>query len=134
MDTFTIGQLAGRCHVNLQTIRFYERKGLLPKARRLASGYRTFSQDSVRRVQFIKRTQELGFSLKEIKELRVNPTTTCADVRKRAETKIITIDQKIQTLRAMKKSLERLVTSCSGGGPVSECPILEGLDPQGSLQ
>jgi MerR family mercuric resistance operon transcriptional regulator len=130
MERLTIGELAKRGGVNLETIRYYERRGLLPKPPRSPSGYRMFSSDSVRRVRFIKRAQELGFSLKEIKELlalRVTPGTTGADVRRRAEAKIADIEEKVQHLRAMKKALTGLTAACCGDGSISECPILESL-------
>src|SRR5260370_30755664 len=123
-------ELAKRGSVNLETIRYYERVGLLPKPPRSGAGYRLFSPESVRRVRFIERAQELGFSLKEIKELlalRIAPGSTRADVRKRAEAKIAHIDAKVEHLRAMKKSLVRLTEACCGNGPASECPILENL-------
>lgn len=123
-------ELAKQSGVNLQTIRYYERSGLLPKPPRSGSGYRQFSPDSVRRVRFIRRAQELGFSLKEIKELlalRIAPGSTRADVRKRAESKIQDIDGKVGHLRAMKKALVQLTDSCCGNGPASDCPILESL-------
>ena len=126
----TTSELAKQGGVNLQTIRYYERTGLLPKPPRSGAGYRQFSPESVRRVQFIKRAQELGFSLKEIKELlalRIAPGSTRADVRKRAETKIADIEEKTQHLRAMKKALVRLTETCCGSGPASDCPILESL-------
>ncbi|MBA2702552.1 MAG: MerR family DNA-binding protein [Blastocatellia bacterium] len=123
-------ELAKRGGVNLETIRYYERTGLLAKPPRSAAGYRQFSPESVRRVRFIKRAQELGFSLKEIKELlalRIAPGSTRADVRKRAEAKIADIEGKIEHLRAMKKTLVRLSETCCGSGPASDCPILESL-------
>jgi MerR family mercuric resistance operon transcriptional regulator len=123
-------ELAKRGGVNLETIRYYERVGLLPKPPRSGAGYRQFSPESVRRVRFIKRAQELGFSLKEIKELlalRIAPGSTRADVRKRAEAKIADIEGKVQHLRAMKKTLVRLSETCCGSGPASDCPILESL-------
>jgi len=119
--------------VNLETIRYYERRGLLPEPPRTDSGYRVYSADAVRRVRFIKRAQELGFSLKEIQEflaLRIHPNTSCAGVRQRTEVKIADIDQKIRTLQAMKKALVGLATACSGRGPVSDCPILESIQEQ----
>lgn len=123
-------ELANQSGVNLQTIRYYQPSGLLPKPSRSGSGYRQFSPDSVRRVRFIKRAQELGFSLKEIKELlalRIAPGSTRADVRKRAEAKIADIEGKVQHLRDMKKALVRLTDACCENGPASECPILESL-------
>ena len=126
----TTSELAKRGGVNLETIRYYERTGLLPKPPRSGAGYRQFSPESVRRVRFIKRAQDLGFSLKEIKELlalRIAPGSTRADVRKRAVAKIADIEGKVQHLRAMKKTLVRLSETCCGSGPASECPILESL-------
>ncbi len=137
MNGLTTSEVAKRSGVNLQTIRYYEKRGLLPKPPRSRSGYRTFNDDAVRRVRFIKRAQELGFFLEEIKDLltlRIAPGSTCADVRQRAHVKIAEIDGKIQNLRRMKKALKRLAASCSGKGPVGECPILESLDPEESLR
>ncbi|MDQ3666887.1 MAG: MerR family DNA-binding protein [Acidobacteriota bacterium] len=124
-------ELAKRGGVNLETIRYYERMGLLPKPPRSGAGYRQFSPESVRRVLFIKRAQELGFSLKEIKELlalRIAPGSTRADVRKRAEAKIADIEGKVEHLREMKKALVSLTEACCENGPASECPILESLN------
>jgi len=129
-----IGEVADRGGVNLQTIRYYEREGLLPEPPRLASGYRMFPEDAVRRVRFIKRAQELGFTLKEIKELlalrQIDQERGSAEVRTLAQEKIADIEQKIRTLQAMKKVLRRLTDRCPGCGPISECPILESLDPK----
>ncbi len=85
----------------------------------------------VARLRFIRRAKELGFSLKEIKELlalRVDPNTTCAEVRKRAEDKIADVEAKIEALQKIKKALATLTKTCSGRGPTSECPILDALD------
>ena len=130
-DRLTIGQLARRGGVNLETIRYYERLGLLPKPPRTQAGYRVFPEDTTARVRFIKRAKELGFSLKEIKELlalRIEPGKTRADVRERAESKLSDIDEKIKSLREMRKSLAKLTKVCRGDGPVNDCPILESLN------
>src|SRR5207253_5337688 len=106
MDGLKSGEDAKKGGVNLETILYYERRGLLPKPPRTPAGYRTFGTDAVRRLRFIKHAQELGFSLKEIKELlalRVDARTSFADVRTRAEAKIADIDQKLRALRAMKR-------------------------------
>jgi len=87
----------------------------------------------VRRVLFIKRAQELGFTLKEIQDLlslRASPRARCADVRNRAEAKVHDIDEKMHTLAAIRKALTRLIGECSGKGPVTECPILDALDSE----
>ncbi len=131
MTGFTTGTLAKQSGVNQESIRFYERERLLPKPSRTPSGYRMFTADDVRRVRFIKRAQELGFSLREIKELlglRFDPGTDCADVRERAEAKLSDIEQKIADLRRMKKALSRLATACPGRGAADDCPILASLD------
>ena len=127
----TIGKLAEQGGVNLETIRYYEQRGLLSKPMRSPSGYRLYPLDAVQRVRFIKQAQELGFSLKEILELlslRVDPDTTCSDIKKRAESKISDIETKIQTLKRMQQALVQVSAACRGRGPTSECPILEALD------
>jgi len=131
MNRLTSSDLARQGGINVESIRFYERERLLPKPPRTASGYAVFTTDDVRRVRFIKRAQELGFSLREIKELlalRFEPDTSCADVRERAETKLSDIDQKIRDLKRMRKALARLTTACPGRGSVNRCPILESFD------
>ena len=131
MQSLTIGHLAKEAGVNLETVRYYERKGLLPKPPRSASGYRLFPTEAARRLRFIRRAQELGFSLREIGELlslRVSRTTTSKDIRARAEAKIADIEGKIKSLESMKKALLKLTKVCAGCVPVGECPILESLD------
>jgi len=126
-----IGRLAQEVGINLETVRFYERQGLLPRPPRSASGYRLFPADAPRRLKFIKRAQELGFSLREIRELlalRVSPRTDSTEIRKRTESKIADIESKIRTLDSMRKALKKLVQSCAGCAPHSKCPILESLD------
>jgi len=127
----SISTLAKEAGVNLETVRFYERRRLLPEPPRTGSGYRMYPSEAVSRLRFIKRAQELGFSLNEIEELltlRASSRGTSAQVRRRAEGKIADIEAKIRTLESMKRSLQRLTKSCPACGPVSECPILEGLE------
>jgi MerR family copper efflux transcriptional regulator len=134
-ESLTIGKLAREAGINLETVRYYERRGLLPKPPRTASGYRLFPADATLRLRFIRRSQELGFSLKEIRELlalRVSPRTTSAEIRKRTEVKIADIEQKIKSLESMRKSLRKLTSACAGCGPISECPILESLGGEGA--
>jgi MerR family mercuric resistance operon transcriptional regulator len=131
MEKLTIGNLAKQADVNVQTVRYYERRRLLPQPKRTPAGYRIYPEDAVRRLHFIRTAQELGFSLKEIQELlglRIRPGITSADIRKRAEAKVVDIDQKIDALRAMKNSLTQIINACSGCGPVRQCPILDTLD------
>ena len=133
MKALTIGRLARVAGVNLETVRYYERCGLLAKPPRSRSGYRLFPVEAARRLRFIRRAQELGFSLGEIRELlslRVSRTAKSADVRKRAEAKIVDIDAKIKSLDSMKRTLRKLTNACEGCGPVAECPILESLDKE----
>ena len=135
MKSLTIGHLAKEAGVNLETVRYYERQGLMSKPPRSTSGYRLFPAEATRRIRFIRRAQELGFSLAEIRELlslRVSRTTTSAEIKARAEAKIADINAKIRTLESMNKTLRRLTKVCSGCGPVSECPILESLDKEDS--
>lgn len=141
MAAMTIGEVAKRTGVGVETIRFYEKQGLLaaPPRRRATSasqaGRREYPPDVVVRIRFVQRAKELGFSLKEIGELlslRLEPGITCANVRAKATAKLANIEQKIDTLGRMKTALVKLVEGCSGTGPTSECPILEALDREGN--
>ena len=137
MEPLTIGQVARQAGIGVETVRFYERQGLLEEPARKQSGYRQYPKDVVARLRFIKRAKELGFSLKEIKELltlHVDPDTTCAEVKRRAEVKIADVEQKIDALQQIKKALVKLTAVCRGSGPTSECPILEALDNEGTEQ
>jgi Hg(II)-responsive transcriptional regulator len=133
VEALTISRLARLGGVNLETIRYYEREGLLQKPPRTAAGYRLFPRETARRLHFIKGAQELGFSLGEIRELlalRVKPGTNREHIRARAEAKITDIEEKIRVLRAMKRALQKMTERCDGCGPLSECPILESLDEE----
>lgn len=127
MKGLTIGQVAKRVEVNIETIRYYERQGLTPLPPRSESGYRQYPEETVNRVRFIKRAQELGFSLKEIAELlslRVGPNTTCGDVKKMAGEKIEEIGRKIEALERMRRALVEMVDNCEENRKAEECPIL----------
>lgn len=131
MQSMTIGKVAKQAEVGIETIRFYEREGLIEEPPRRASGYRQYPGDTVDRVRFIKRAKEFGFSLKEIKELlalRIAPGTTCGQIKKQAEAKVEDIEDKIRSLQRMKRALKKLTAACSGKGSVSECPILDALE------
>ena len=131
MEGISAGELAKRCHVNTETLRYYEKLGLLPQPPRSQAGYRSYSDDAVTQIRFIKHAQELGFSLKEIKELlalKIDPCSTSAEVRERTVAKIADIDEKMKILGAMKKALTSLTAKCDGKGPASECSILEHLN------
>ena len=130
MDNLTTGQLAKQANVNLETIRYYERRGLLPAPPRNESGHRRYPIDALRRTEFIKQTQALGFSLNEISDLlslRVGTGRTCADVRTRVEAKIKDVQEKIVDLKGIEQALIRLADKCGGKGPIGQCPILEEL-------
>jgi MerR family copper efflux transcriptional regulator len=95
------------------------------------SGYRQYPEEAVSRIRFIRRAKELGFSLREVRELlslRVAPDRSSAEVKAHAQTKIADIEQKIRTLRRMKKTLVDLTDACDGCGPMSDCPILGALE------
>lgn len=131
MTTYTTGKLAVKAGVNVETIRYYERRGLLPEPLRIGSGYRQYSEKDIRRILFIKHAKELGFSLKEILELlalRVDPNCTCGDVKRRAMARLSDVEKKIKSLQRIKKALKVLIASCSGVGPTGDCPILEALE------
>jgi MerR family mercuric resistance operon transcriptional regulator len=131
MRALTIGQVARQAGVGVETVRFYERQGLLDAPPRRASGYRQYAPEMVTRLRFIRRAKALGFALKEIWELlslRVAPETTCGEVKARAEAKMADIDAKLQDLQRMKAALGQLAAACSGSGPTSLCPILDALE------
>ena len=129
--TLTTGQLAKQAQVNIETVRYYERRGLIPEPPRRESGYRKYPQNTVIRIQFIKRARELGFSLKEIHELlslRLDPDTPAIVIRRKAEAKVKDIEEKIKTLQNMKHTLLKLIGQCDGHGSVDDCPIIEALE------
>ena len=129
--TLTIGQVAAAAAVNIQTIRYYERRGLFTAPRRTPSGYRQYAQEAVTRLRFIKHAQELGFSLKEIQELlalRVRHGAACDTVERKTRQKIELVDRKIRDLERIRDSLEQLAAACASRRPTDECPILEALD------
>jgi MerR family mercuric resistance operon transcriptional regulator len=131
MEGLTIGRVARDAGLAIDTVRYYEREGLLAKPARTPSGYRQYSPDAVKRLQFIRQAKELGFTLSEIRELltlKVAPGKSCAEVRAHAEAKIADVEQRIAQLGRMKRALAKLASACSGRGPTSECPILEALE------
>ncbi len=126
-----IGEVAKKAGVNVQTVRFYERKGLIAVPPRTASGYRQYTGETVRRIRFIKHAQEIGFTLREIDELlslRVDPHTTCGDIQRHALEKVRDIEQRLANLARMKKALVTLAHQCGTDRALSDCPILDALD------
>ena len=135
--SLSIGKVALRAGIGVETIRFYEHEGLLAAPARRDSGYRLYTEGVIGRIRFIRRAKELGFSLKEIKELlqlRRNPSSTCEDIREKAEAKIANVDAKIAMLKKMKQALTELSAVCKGRTSLGESPILEFLDKGGDLE
>lgn len=129
----TIGQLAKSVGVNVQTVRYYERCRLLTPSDRKPSGYRLYDNEVIRRLRFIKNAQALGFTLREIADLlnlRVTSTARCGDVQRKAQTKLVQVETKVQDLRALARALKGLVQACRAGQPTERCPILKALEDE----
>ncbi len=125
----TRGELAKQSGVNRETVRYYERSGLLPEPALNQSGYWLFTEAAAERIRFIKRAQSVGFSLDQIRallDLQIAPDSTCGDVRGMVEHRIDELDEKIRQLTAMRDALADLLDDCPGGvRPLEECPVLE---------
>jgi len=133
MQSLTIGEVAKAAEVGVETVRFYEREGLIAEPPRRQSGYRQYPPETVRRLRFIRRAKDLGFTLKEIGELldlRVDPRKSCADVRTLAKAKMADVESKMLDLAQIQAALTELVRTCRGKGPTTACPILDALDEQ----
>lgn len=131
MHTMTIGQIAREAGIGVETIRFYEREGLLERPARQQSGYRQFEPDAIARLRFIKQAQRLGFTLREVRELlalKLDPSAKRSQLRDRALAKVADIDQRIKDLKRMKKSLAPLIKACDGKGALEGCPILNAIE------
>lgn len=131
MKSLTIGKVARRAGVGVETVRFYEREGLLDEPPRLESGYRQYGEEVIVRLRFIRRAKDLGFTLSEIKELIAlsgDPDATRADLRSRAEAKIADIEARVRDLLRIKAALETLTALCDGHGSLEGCPILHALE------
>ncbi len=135
MKSMTIGKAARSASVGVETIRFYERKGLIEQPPKpLDSGYRLYPEETVRRVRFIRGAQELGFTLREIDELlslRADPAADSSDVRDQAMAKRGQVDEKIKKLRRIRAALEELIAACPGGGALRTCSIIEAIERTG---
>lgn len=132
MEELTVGQLAKKAEINLETIRYYEKINLMPNPKRKESRYRIYDLNDLKRILFIKRAKELGFTLKEIKELlemKIESKSTCGDVKHLAENKILDVEQKIKDLQKIKKVLNKLVSQCVNEEiSMDECPILDTIE------
>lgn len=128
----TRGEIADKADVNPETLRYYERKDLIPTPPRSDGGFRLYDESYVDRLRFIQRAQDLGFTLAEIKDLldlRVDDEATCRDVKAQAEDKLADVEEKIRDLKRIRNALSRLADACEGrGGPTSTCPILDAME------
>ncbi len=132
METLGIGALAKRGGVRIDTVRYYERSGLLAPKTRLQSGYRRYSEAELARLRFIRRAQALGFSLKEIRELlALSKGRDVARVKRAAQSKLADVEQRIAALERMRSGLAALIAACPGHGEPSDCPILRALGAEG---
>ena len=130
-EELTIGQLAKAASVNIQTVRYYERRRLLAPAKRRESGYRVYHEDALRKLRFIKNAQALGFTLEEIRSLlhlRSGGVESCGRVRRKAAAHARDVRERIERLRAMERVLSRLVRTCRRRGRTAECVILQSLE------
>ena len=128
MESIGIGTLAKRAGVSIDTVRYYERGGLLTPKTRLASGYRRYSPVEVARLRFIRRAQALGFSLKEVKQLlALSNMRDVSRIKRAAQEKLADVEERIVALERVRKGLAELVAACPGHGRAADCPILKAL-------
>lgn len=128
MPTFSIGQLAKLAEVAIDTVRYYERDGLLAPSGRLASGYRRYGDAELKRLRFIRRAKALGFSLEDIRGLlALSDGRSVAQVKRTAQTKLVDIEQRIAELERIRAGLRQLIDACPGHGRAESCPILNAL-------
>jgi MerR family copper efflux transcriptional regulator len=128
--SLSIGTVAERAGVGIDTIRYYEREGLMPEPARRASGYRVYDESAVQRLRFIRRAKELGFTLAEIGELlalSADRDRGVAGVRRRAEARLEAVEQRLRELRRVQRGLKQLIDACPGHGDLAGCPILRAL-------
>ncbi len=136
-SALTIGKLAKAVGVNIQTVRYYERRRLLSPMARRPSGYRLYGDEALRRLHFIKNAQTLGFTLHEIAELlnlRVSSVARCGDVRRKAQAKLVQVAAKVRDLRALAQALQGLIQTCRAGQPSDRCPIVKSLEDAPTTQ
>ena len=123
----TIGRLAKAAEVNIETVRYYQRVGLIIEPTKPLEGFRVYPKETVNRIRFIKRAQKLGFSLRDIAHLLELGEGHCDDVREQTEAKLGQIEAQIKDLQAMRKTLKTLITECSAGNENGSCPIVQSL-------
>lgn len=130
-DYLQIGEVAKLAAVNIQTVRYYEKRGILRPAKRSQAGFRLYSEETVQTLNFIKHSKDLGFTLEEIRELlalRATTASRCQKVRKKAKSKLADIQDKLRVLKQMEKNLKNLIVKCEKQQTDSACPIIEGLE------
>jgi len=128
MSGMTIGRLAKQAGVNIDTIRYYERNGLLPEPTRRSSGYREYGSTDVARLRFILRAKDLGFTLVEIGELlSLSADHDVRGVKRRAEERLDQVEHKIKELQRVRRGLKTLIDACPGHGDLERCPIIAAL-------
>ncbi|PIZ05078.1 MAG: heavy metal-responsive transcriptional regulator [Gammaproteobacteria bacterium CG_4_10_14_0_8_um_filter_38_16] len=137
MNMFTIGKVAQRALISRDTIRLYEREGLIDKPKRLSNGYRTYSEDVIARIRFIKSAKTMGFTLHEIKELlalRRTSKNTCNDIKRQAEMKLNDVVLKIKELQKLKKALNAMIFTCEKISKENECSIIQFFEGGGDYE
>jgi MerR family copper efflux transcriptional regulator len=128
MEALGIGQLAKRGGVGIDTVRYYERNGLLAPRTRLASGYRRYGELELARLRFIRRAQGLGFTLREVKELlALSAQRDVGRVKRSAQMKLLDVESRIAALERVRDGLAKLIAACPGHGRAADCPILQAL-------
>jgi len=135
MKTMMIGKVAKSAGIGVETVRFYERRGLIESPPRNESGYRQYPVSTIHRLRFIRRAKELGFSLREIKELlelQTDPTSTCDDIMKHTEQKLADINRKIDDLIKIRDALNILFEACSRDRTLADCPIINAMSDKES--
>lgn len=131
MDGLTRSELAKKCGVNIESLRYYEKRKLIDPPPRSQSGYRVYSEEDAVRVGFIKSARNLGFTLKEIGDLmklRVDKKKSCDSVMVKARKRLDEVDKKITDLKSMRKVLNQLIGQCEKSLPTNDCPILSSFE------
>lgn len=131
MTTFSIGQLASQAGVSVDTVRYYERDGLLAPAGRLASGYRRYGATELKQLRFIRRAKALGFALDDIRSLlALSAGSNVAKVKATAQMKLLDVELRIAELERIRAGLRTLIAACPGHGRIDACPILNALSQE----
>lgn len=127
-----ISELARKAGVGVETVRFYERKGLISQPNRpVDGGFRSYPEQTIARIKFIRRAQYLGFSLLEVRELlslRIDPSTDCSQIKKLATVKRLEVTEKIEHLKIIRAALDTIIGNCPGAGNIRECSIVEEME------